>query len=76
MGYLSVNFLRRIFLKSFNEIKLQSPKRNKVDTYGRPVYAPDKSTTLLEAKICTSSNEHSMYIRFLRNQNNISINIA
>ncbi len=67
MGYLSVNF-KENFLKSFNEIKLQSPKRNKVDTYGRPVYAPDKSATLLTAKICTSSNEHSMYIRFLCNQ--------
>jgi hypothetical protein len=35
--------------------------KNKVDTYG----AADYSTTDLAAKICTNSNEHSMYIRFL-----------
>jgi hypothetical protein len=30
--------------------------KNKLDTYGSTVY----STTVLAAKICTNSNEHSM----------------
>jgi hypothetical protein len=32
-----------------------------VGTYG----APDYSDTVLEAKICTNFNEHSLYIKFL-----------
>ena len=39
-------------------------RKNKVDTYGAPVFAPDYSTTVLAAMF-TYSNEHSMYIRFL-----------
>jgi hypothetical protein len=31
--------------------------------YGSPVFAPDYSTTVLADKMCTSSNEHSIYIR-------------
>jgi hypothetical protein len=35
--------------------------KTEVDThYGAPVFAPDYSTTVLGAKMCTNSNEHSM----------------
>jgi hypothetical protein len=46
-------------------------RKTKEDTYGGPVFAPDYNATLLAAKICTNSHEHStMYIRFLwENQN-------
>ncbi len=40
-------------------------RKNSVDTYGAPVFAPDYRATGLSAKICTNSNAHSMYIRFL-----------
>jgi hypothetical protein len=39
--------------------------KNKGDTNGAPVFAPDYSITILGAKFCTNSNEHSLYIRFL-----------
>ncbi len=29
------------------------------------VFAPDYSATVLAAKMCNNSNEHSMYIRFM-----------
>ncbi len=46
-------------------------RKNKVHTYGAPIFTPDYNTTVLAAKICTNSNKHSMYIRFLwRYQNN------
>jgi hypothetical protein len=38
---------------------------NEVHTYGALVFAPDYSATVLAAKMCTNSNQHSMYIRFL-----------
>jgi hypothetical protein len=31
-----------------------------VDIYGAPVFAPDFSTIVLAAKMCTNSNEHSV----------------
>jgi hypothetical protein len=40
-------------------------RKNEVDTYGAPVFASDYSTTVLATKMCTNSNEHSMYNRFL-----------
>jgi hypothetical protein len=36
--------------------------KNKVDTCEAPVFVPDYSTTVLAAKICTTSHEHSIYI--------------
>jgi hypothetical protein len=39
--------------------------KNEVDNNGAPVFAPDYSATALVAKMCTNSNEHSMYIIFL-----------
>ncbi len=40
--------------------------RNKEeDTYEVPIFAPDYSATVLEVKMCTNSNEHSMSIRFI-----------
>ncbi len=39
--------------------------RKKVDTCGALVIAPYYSATVLAAKMCTNSNGHSMYIRFL-----------
>jgi hypothetical protein len=40
-------------------------RKNEVDTYGAPVFAPDYSTTVLATKICTNSSEHSNHIIFL-----------
>jgi hypothetical protein len=40
-------------------------KKNYLETNGIPVFATDGSTTVLAAKMCTNSNEHSMYVRFL-----------
>ena len=40
---------------SLNKIKPQSPQKNKVDTYATPVFTPDYSTTVLEAKMCTNT---------------------
>jgi len=40
-------------------------RKNEVDTYGAPVFAPDYSPIVSVAKTCTNSDEHSMYIRFL-----------
>jgi hypothetical protein len=38
-------------------------RKNEVDTYGPPVFAPDYSTTGLAAKKCElTPNEHSMHI--------------
>jgi hypothetical protein len=31
------------------------PRKNEVDTYGVPVFAPDYSTTVLSARMCTMS---------------------
>jgi hypothetical protein len=31
-------------------------RKNEVDTYGPPVFAPDHSATVLAAKMCTNSN--------------------
>jgi hypothetical protein len=36
-----------------------------VDTHGAPVFAPDYSATVLAAKMCINSQEHSIHIRFL-----------
>jgi len=33
-----------------------------IHTYGAPVFAPDYSTIVLATKMCTNSDEHSMYI--------------
>jgi hypothetical protein len=43
-------------------------KQNKVATNGAPVLAPNCSTTILAAKMCTNSHEHSLYISFLWNE--------
>jgi hypothetical protein len=40
-------------------------RKNSVYTYGAPVFAPNCSTTILASKICTNSDDHFMYIRFL-----------
>ncbi len=40
-------------------------RKNDVDTYGAPVFALDYSSAGLAPKMCTNSNEHSMYIIFL-----------
>ncbi len=40
-------------------------RKKEVDTYGASVFAPDYIATVLAAKMCTNSNEHSMYIRDL-----------
>jgi hypothetical protein len=41
--------------------------KNKADTNGTPFFAPDFSATVLEAKIFTNSDEHSMYTFLLLN---------
>jgi hypothetical protein len=40
-------------------------RKNKVDTYRAPVFAPDYSNTALAAKMCINYHGHSMYIRSL-----------
>jgi hypothetical protein len=40
-------------------------RKNEVENYGAPVFGPDYSATILEDKMCTNSNEHSTYIKFL-----------
>jgi hypothetical protein len=40
-------------------------KKNEVDSYGGLIFAPDDSDTILAAKVCTKSNEHSIYVRCL-----------
>ncbi len=40
-------------------------RKNKLDTCGTPVFAPDYSATVLAAKMFTNSNDHSMYFRFI-----------
>ncbi len=39
--------------------------KNKVDTYGAPVFAPDYGATVLAAKMSTNSHQHYLYIIFL-----------
>jgi hypothetical protein len=62
------NFLHFKENVKFKSHKIKSNHRvlrkDKVDTYGVPVFAPDSSATVLAAKLCTNSNEHSTYIRF------------
>jgi hypothetical protein len=38
-------------------------KKNELDTYGPPVFAPDYRATVLAENL--TPNEHYMYIRFL-----------
>ncbi len=38
-------------------------KKKEVHTYGTTVFAPDYSTIVLAANLCTNSNGHSMYIK-------------
>jgi len=46
---------------SVNEIKPpQSPKQNRVDTYGAPVFVLDYSTIVLVAEMCNKHQEHSI----------------
>jgi hypothetical protein len=40
-------------------------RKNKLDTDGAPVFASHNSAKVLAAKMCTNSNEHCIYIRFL-----------
>jgi hypothetical protein len=46
-------------------------RKNKEETHGPTVFAPDYTTTGLATKMCTKSNEHSMYIIFLWFNSNI-----
>jgi hypothetical protein len=40
-------------------------RKNEVEIYGAPVFATDYSAIVLAAIICTNSNVHCMYTRFL-----------
>ncbi len=40
-------------------------RKYEVDIHGAPVFEPDYITAVLAAKMCTISNEHSMYTRSL-----------
>ncbi len=59
--FLKEKLMFRSHIKSNHRVL----SKNKVDTYGPPVFAQDYSATILAAKMCTDSNEQSMYIRFL-----------
>jgi hypothetical protein len=37
-------------------------RKNKVDTYGASFFAPDYSAAVLAAKMCTNSNDHTIFI--------------
>ncbi len=67
MSDFSVNILpfkidNNVWKSEIDQIVLT---RNKVDTNGAPVFSPDYSASVLTAKMCTNSDEDSMYIRFL-----------
>ncbi len=68
MGDLSAIFLlfKEIILFKSHLIRSTQggPKKNAEHTFGAPVFAPDYSATILVAKMCANSNEHSMHIRF------------
>jgi hypothetical protein len=73
MGDLSVNFLlsREKIMFKYHLIK-SDPwvlQKNEVDPCGPTVFAHDNNSTVLETIIGTNSNEHCMYIRFLRIRN-------
>ncbi len=38
------------------------PRRNEVDTYGAPIFAPDHGDAISAAKMCTNSIECSILI--------------
>ncbi len=62
MSDLSVIFLlfmEKIMLKATRWIQTRVLRKNKPDTYWAPIFAPDYSATVLAAKMCTNSNEHS-----------------
>jgi hypothetical protein len=62
----SINFLlfkeKIIFKSHLINSNHRFPRKNKVDTYGAQVFAPDQSAAVLAAKMCTFSHEHSMDI--------------
>jgi hypothetical protein len=66
MSVLSVNFylFNETILFESHKIKLnhRALRKNIVDTYGTPAIPPDYSATVLTAKMCTNSNEHSMQL--------------
>jgi hypothetical protein len=66
MGDLSIFFYLFEEKNMFKSYKINPNhrvlKKNEVNTYGLPVFAPDYRATVLGAKMCTNSNEHSMYI--------------
>ncbi len=69
MGDLNVHyyfFKEKIMFKS-HQIKSNHRvlSKNEVYSNGLPVFAPDYMPTVLAAKMCSNSNEHSMNIRFL-----------
>jgi hypothetical protein len=69
MCYLSVIFYflkEKIIFKSHEIKSNHRVLKNEVDAYGPPVFTHDYSATDLTAKMCTYSNEHSMYIRSLK----------
>ncbi len=69
MGDWSVNysFLKeKIMFKShLINSKHRVLRKNEVDTHVAPVFAPEYIVTVLAAKMCTNSNELSMYIKYL-----------
>jgi hypothetical protein len=59
-------FKEKIMFKShYEKSNHRILMKNEVDPCGAPVFAPDYSATVLAAKMCTNSNEHSIYIIFL-----------
>ncbi len=74
MGNLSVifSFFKGKITFESNLIKSNHPvlRKNDVDTFEAPVFAPNYSATVLAAKMCTNFIEHSMYIRSLWSQHN------
>ncbi len=55
------NMFKNYYIKSNHRV----PRKNEVDTYGPPDFAPEYNATGIAAKCVLNPNEHSMYISFL-----------
>ncbi len=61
-----VLFMEKILFKSHKIISNhRALRKNRVDTHGAPVFAPNYSASDLAVKMCSNSNKHFMYIGFL-----------
>jgi hypothetical protein len=62
--FIILLFKEKIMFK-VTKYSLTTESRGTMKYYGAPVFAPVYSAAVLATKICTYSDEHSVYIRFL-----------